>query len=145
MGEFVSIMGMAHAPGVTGWIESCPENDQRAIQTGYEELGRIMRAARPDVIIGVGNDHLLNLPLKNPPNWRVDCSAEWNGPAEFFKAWLKQPGYHVMGRPDVSEVLAREVMAAISRSIAARTCCSTTTGRCPSGISATTRRSCRST
>ena len=47
------------------------------------------------MIIGVGNDHLLNLPLKNPPNWRVDCSAEWDGPAEFFKAWLKQPGYHV--------------------------------------------------
>jgi protocatechuate 4,5-dioxygenase beta chain len=112
MGEFVSIMGMAHAPGVTGWIDSCPVEDQKAIQAGYEELGRIMRDARPDIIIGVGNDHLLNLPLKNPPNWRVDCSREWHGPAEFFKAWLKQPGYHVKGRPDVSEVVAREAMAA---------------------------------
>ena len=111
MGEFVSIMGMAHAPGVTGWIESCPAEDRNAIQAGYEELGRIMREAKPDVIIGVGNDHLLNLPLKNPPNWRVDCSREWNGPAEFFKAWLKQPGYHVKGRTDVSEVVAREAMA----------------------------------
>jgi aromatic ring-opening dioxygenase catalytic subunit (LigB family) len=112
MGEFVSIMAMAHAPGVTGWIESCPVEDQQAIQAGYEELGRTMREARPDIIIGVGNDHLLNLPLKNPPNWRVDCSREWNGPAEFFKAWLKQPGYHVKGRTDISEVVAREVMAA---------------------------------
>lgn len=102
MAEFVSIMGMAHAPGVTGWLESCPQEEQDAIQAGYGELGRIMKDARPDVIIGVANDHLLNLPLKSPPNWRVDEATDWNGPAEFFKAWLKQPGYHVKGRPDVA-------------------------------------------
>ncbi|WP_018701275.1 hypothetical protein [Amorphus coralli] len=102
MAEFVSIMGMAHAPGVTGWIESCPQEEQDAIQAGYEELGAIMKAAKPDVIVGVANDHLLNLPLKSPPHWRVDEAADWHGPAEFFKAWLKQPGYHVKGRPDVA-------------------------------------------
>lgn len=112
MAEFVSIMAMAHAPGVTGWLESCPIEHQKQIKAGYEELGRIMREAKPDVIIGVGNDHLLNLPLKNPPHWRVDCAAEWDGPAEFFKAWLKQPGYHVKGRPDLAEIVVREAAAA---------------------------------
>jgi protocatechuate 4,5-dioxygenase beta chain len=112
MAEFVSIMAMAHARGVTGWIDACPIEHQRKIKAGYEELGRIMRQAKPDVIIGVGNDHLLNLPLKNPPHWRVDCAKEWNGPAEFFKAWLKQPGYHVKGRPDIAEVIVREAQAA---------------------------------
>ena len=105
MAEFVSIMGMAHAPGVTGWLDSCPPDDQAAIKAGYEELGTIMRAARPDVIIGIGNDHLLNLPLKNPPHWRVDAASAWDGPAEFFKAWLKQPGYHVKGRPDIAAAI----------------------------------------
>ena len=71
-----------------------------------------MKAAKPDLIIGVGNDHLLNLPLKNPPHWRVDCAPEWNGPAEFFKSWLKQPGYHVKGRPDVAEAVVREATKA---------------------------------
>jgi len=112
MAQFVSIMGMAHAPGVTGWIESCPVEDQEAIQAGYQDLGRRMRAARPDVIIGVANDHLLNLPLKNPPHWRVDCAAAWDGPAEFFKAWLKQPGYHVEGRPDVAGAVLAGAQAA---------------------------------
>lgn len=112
MAQFVSIMAMAHAPGVTGWLDSCPPEEQQAIQAGYEELGRIMKAARPDVIIGVANDHLLNLPLKQPPHWRVDCAEDWHGPAEFFKAWLKQPGYHVRGRPDVAETIAREAIAA---------------------------------
>lgn len=107
MAEFVAIMAMAHAPGVTGWIEACPEADQRAIKAGYEELGGIMRAAKPDLIIGVANDHLLNLPLTDPPNWRVDCAPDWHGPAEFFKAWLKQPGYHVAGRPDIAGTIHR--------------------------------------
>jgi aromatic ring-opening dioxygenase catalytic subunit (LigB family) len=111
MAQFVSIMGMAHAPGVTGWIESCPESERQAIQAGYAELGAIMKAARPDVIIGVANDHLLNLPLKNPPNWRVDAAKAWNGPAEFFKAWLKQPGYHVEGRPDVAEAIVKSAVS----------------------------------
>lgn len=111
MAEFVSIMGMAHAPGVTGWIESCPLEDQQAIQAGYQALGRRMQEARPDVIIGVANDHLLNLPLKDPPHWRIDCAAEWDGPAEFFKDWLKQPGYHVTGRPDVAEEILKAAQA----------------------------------
>lgn len=112
MAEFVSIMAMAHAPGITGWIDACPQEHKDAIEAGYRSLGAQMAAAKPDIIIGVANDHLLNLPLKNPPNWRVDCGAEWNGPAEFFKSWLKQPGYHVTGRPDVSHVLADNLMAA---------------------------------
>lgn len=107
MAQFVSIMGMAHAPGVTGWLENCPVEDQQAIKSGYSELGSIMARARPDLIIGVGNDHLLNLPLKNPPHWRVDCAGEWDGPAEFFKAWLKQPGYHVEGMPEIASTVAR--------------------------------------
>ena len=45
MAEFVSIMGMAHAPGVTGWIDACPPDDRAAIQQGYTELGRIMAEA----------------------------------------------------------------------------------------------------
>ena len=112
MAKFVSIMAMAHAPGVTGWLENCPVEDQKVIKEGYEELGRLMREAKPDVIIGIANDHLLNLPLKGPPNWRVDAAAEWNGPAEFFKSWLRQPGYHVKGRPDVAAEIHRAAVAA---------------------------------
>ena len=111
MAEFVSIMAMAHAPGVTGWLDACPLEEQRAIEAGYRELGDIMRAARPDVILGVANDHLLNLPLKNPPHWRVDAASAWDGPAEFFKAWLKQPGYHVKGRPDIAQVIFKNAAA----------------------------------
>ena len=112
MAQFVSIMGMAHAPGVTGWIDACPQQDRDAIESGYTELGRIMAAAKPDIIIGVGNDHLLNLPLKDPPHWRVDCAPEWDGPAEFFRDWLKQPGYHVKGRPEIANLLADKLMEA---------------------------------
>lgn len=110
MAEFVSIMAMAHAPGVTGWIENCPKEDQETIQAGYSELGARMKAAKPDVIIGVANDHLLNLPLIDPPHWRVDAAKHWTGPAEFFKSWLKQPGYEVDGRPDVANIIHEQAV-----------------------------------
>jgi aromatic ring-opening dioxygenase catalytic subunit (LigB family) len=111
MARFVSIMAMAHAPGVTGWIESTPAHEREAIEAGYDELGRIMDRAKPDVLIGVANDHMLNLPLKNPPHWCVGTAPAWDGPAEFFKAWLKQPGYHVEGHSEVAAVIHREAKA----------------------------------
>ena len=107
MAEIVSVMAMAHAPGVTGWLDSAPEEEKTKIIAGYEEMGRILRATKPDVLVGVANDHMLNLPLRDPPDFCVGTAANWNGPAEFFKSWLAQDGYEVAGRPDVAECLAQ--------------------------------------
>ena len=112
MAQFVSIMGMAHAPGITGWIDSSPEHERKAIEAGYDELGHMMDKARPDLMIGVANDHMLNLPLKHPPHFCVGTAEEWHGPAEFFKAWLKQPGYDVPGDAAVADTIYREAKAA---------------------------------
>lgn len=107
MAEIVSVMAMAHAPGVTGWLDSAPEEEKIKITAGYEEMGRLLRAANPDVLVGVANDHMLNLPLRNPPDFCVGTAAHWNGPAEFFKSWLNQDGYEVDGRPDIAKCLTQ--------------------------------------
>ncbi len=105
MAEIVSVVAMAHAPGVTGWLDSAPEQERIDIVAGYEEMGRHLRATKPDVIVGIANDHMLNLPLRDPPDFCVGTAAKWKGPAEFFKSWLKQDGYEVDGRPDVAACL----------------------------------------
>lgn len=105
MAKLVSVAAMAHAPGVTGWLEAAPPSEQAAILSGYRELAREIRDTRPDVIIGIANDHMLNLPLKNPPPWCVGTAAQWEGPADFFKDWLKQPGYRVAGNPSVATAI----------------------------------------
>ena len=105
MAQIVSVMAMAHAPGVSGWLESAPEEQQAQIIAGYQEMGELLRAAKPDVLVGVANDHMLNLPLRDPPDFCVGTAAHWDGPAGFFKSWLNQDGYEVAGRPDVAECL----------------------------------------
>ena len=112
MAEIVSVMAMAHAPGVTGWLEAAPVEEQVAIKAGYEEMGELLRATKPDVLVGIANDHMLNLPLKNPPDFTAGNAADWEGPAEFFKPWLAQDGYKVAGQPDVANCLAQAGEAA---------------------------------
>jgi aromatic ring-opening dioxygenase catalytic subunit (LigB family) len=112
MAEIVSVMAMAHAPGVTGWLDSAPVEEQVAIKAGYEEMGELLRKTKPDVLVGIANDHMLNLPLKNPPDFTVGNAAHWEGPAEFFKPWLAQEGYEVAGRPDIADCLTKAGEAA---------------------------------
>lgn len=107
MAEIVSVMALAHAPGVTGWLDAAPEEDQARIVAGYEEMGRLLRATKPDVIVGIANDHMLNLPLEDPPDFCVGTAAHWHGPAEFFKPWLNQDGYDIDGRPDIAAALTK--------------------------------------
>lgn len=112
MAQIVSVMAMAHAPGVTGWLDEAPEQEQKDIVAGYREMGRMLRGTKPDVIVGVANDHMLNLPLKNPPDFCVGTAPRWQGPAEFFRDWLNQEGYEVGGKPEVAGCLARAGAAA---------------------------------
>src|SRR5262245_53413511 len=108
MAEIVATMAMAHAPGVTGWLESAPDGEQKDIRAGYAELGRLLRRTRPDLIVGIANDHMLNMPIEDPPDFCVGLADDWTGPAEFFRDWLKLPEYRVRG----NSAAARAIYAA---------------------------------
>jgi aromatic ring-opening dioxygenase catalytic subunit (LigB family) len=105
MAELVCTMALAHAPGMTGWFEKAEPGQRERLTAGYAELARRLRAAKPDVILGFGNDHLLNLPFDNPPDLCIGTAAEWRGPAPWFEDWLAIEPFRVAGRPDVAEAL----------------------------------------
>jgi protocatechuate 4,5-dioxygenase beta chain len=88
MAEIVSILALAHAPGATGWLDKAPKHEQDALIGGYEAMGEALRAARPDVIVGIANDHLLNFPMESIPDWCVGTAERWRGPAEWFRDWV---------------------------------------------------------
>jgi hypothetical protein len=67
MATIVAAMAMTHAPGLTGWFDRAPERDREAVRRGTAELRRRLEAARPDVIVMLSNDHLLNWPINNVP------------------------------------------------------------------------------
>jgi aromatic ring-opening dioxygenase catalytic subunit (LigB family) len=108
MAEIVSVIALSHAPGLTGWLDKAPKAQQDSLVSGFTELGRKLRAARPDVIIGFANDHVLNLPLDNTPDFCVGTAQQWKGPAEWFRDWVAVPDYTVAGHPSLAKALVRE-------------------------------------
>ena len=111
MAELVCTMALSHAPGLTGWLHVAPEEQQQGLKRGYAELGQILRDARPDVILGFANDHVLNLPFSNMPDFCVGTAEQWQGPAPWFKDWLAVADYRVAGHREV----ARELVHGLDR------------------------------
>ena len=111
MAEIVSVLALAHAPGATGWLDKAPKHEQDGINQGYAELRRRLEATRPDVIVGVANDHLLNFHPGHVPDWCVGTAAQWQGPAAWFRDWINVPDYQVAGEPE----LARHIVRASGR------------------------------
>lgn len=108
MAEIVSVIAVAHAPGATGWLDKAPQHEQDALLAGYARMGEALRAAKPDVIVGVANDHLLNFPMESVPDWCVGTAARWKGPAEWFRDWVNVPPYALDGHRDLARHLVRD-------------------------------------
>jgi protocatechuate 4,5-dioxygenase beta chain len=109
MAELVCTMAVAHAPGLTGWLDMAPPDQQKGLKDGYAELGRILRDAKPDVILGFSNDHILNLPFDNTPDFCIGTAAEWRGPAAWFRDWVAIDEYRVAGNPQVARTMVHEL------------------------------------
>jgi aromatic ring-opening dioxygenase catalytic subunit (LigB family) len=108
MAEIVAAMAMTHSPGLTGWFGSAPEEQQKLARGALDEMRRRLEAARPDVIIGFSNDHLLNWPINNTPDFTVGIGAEHVGPADWYDEWLALGKYRLPGHPALARYLVNE-------------------------------------
>jgi len=121
MARLIATLGIAHAPGVTGWIDKCPQHEQDAVLAGYEDMRRRVAALKPDVVIGVANDHLLNFPMESIPDFCVGIGDQWSGPAPWFSNWLNVPDYTIRGDREIGRTLVREsARAGINHAFAER-------------------------
>jgi protocatechuate 4,5-dioxygenase beta chain len=108
MAEIVAAMAMTHAPGLTGWFERAPEGHQRQVLDATAEMRRRLLAARPDVLVMFSNDHLLNWPINNMPEYTVGIAEEHIGPADWFDEWLGMEKYRVPGHAPLARFLVNE-------------------------------------
>jgi protocatechuate 4,5-dioxygenase beta chain len=108
MAEIVAAMAMTHAPGLTGWFTRAPESDQRRALEATAEMRRRLLAARPDVLVMFSNDHLLNWPINNMPEYTVGIAEEHTGPADWFDEWLGMEKYRVPGHAPLARYLVNE-------------------------------------
>jgi aromatic ring-opening dioxygenase catalytic subunit (LigB family) len=111
MAEIVAAMALTHSPGLTGWFDAAPA-DQRALAlTALGEMRIRLETARPDVLLMFSNDHLLNWPINNTPEYTVGIGDRHVGPADWYDEWLALKKYEVPGHP----ALARHLVNAGAR------------------------------
>src|SRR3989442_105618 len=108
MARIVAAMAMTHSPGLTGWFTRAPEAYQQLALGATAEMRRRLEAARPDALVMFTNDHLLNWPINNIPEYAVGIGEEHVGPADWFDEWLGMEEYRVPGHPALARWIVNE-------------------------------------
>jgi aromatic ring-opening dioxygenase catalytic subunit (LigB family) len=108
MARIVAAMAMTHSPGLTGWFDRAPEDQRVEARRALDEMRERLRAARPDVVLLFSNDHLLNWPINNTPEYTVGIGAEHVGPADWYDEWLALAKYRIPGHPPLARYLVNE-------------------------------------
>src|SRR5258708_16065783 len=80
MARLVGVFASSHAPLIIrGWKDVKPAN-QRELTSSLTELGRRIKAARPDVLIEIAPDHWVNFFINNLPSICVRMRADHEAP-----------------------------------------------------------------
>jgi aromatic ring-opening dioxygenase catalytic subunit (LigB family) len=108
MAEIVAAMALTHSPGLTGWFDAAPADQQALARRALDEMRKRLEAARPDVLLMFSNDHLLNWPINNVPEYTVGIADEHVGPADWFDEWLAMEKYRVPGHAPLARFLVNE-------------------------------------
>jgi len=108
MARIVAAMAMTHSPGLTGWFDRAPQSHQTQALQAMTEMRERLAAARPDVIVAFSNDHLLNWPINNTPEYTVGIDAEHEGPADWYDEWLALDKYKIPGHPALARYIVNE-------------------------------------
>ena len=108
MAQIVAAMAMTHSPGLTGWFERAPLSQQLLAKKAMDEMRWRLDAAKPDVILGFSNDHLLNWPINNIPELTVGIGEEHVGPADWYDEWLALDKYRIPGHPQLARYIVNE-------------------------------------
>src|SRR5262245_17257732 len=106
--EIVAAMAMTHSPGLTGWFTRASEEYQRLALQATAEMRRRLEQTRPDVLVMFSNDHLLNWPINNVPEYTVGIADEHVGPADWFDEWLGMEQYQVPGHAALARFVVNE-------------------------------------
>ena len=108
MAQIGAAMAMTHSPGLTGWFDRAPKSQQTQALQAMTEMRERLGAARPDVIVAFSNDHLLNWPINNTPEYTVGIDAEHVGPADWYDEWLALDKYKIPGHPALARYIVNE-------------------------------------
>ena len=110
MASFAGAFAASHGPLLIREWEAVPPGEKSRLKSAFEELGRRLKAARPDVLIVVSPDHWSNFFLDNYPAVCLGVGAANEGPPE---PWMKGFAHReIAGHPELALHVAEEAMHA---------------------------------
>lgn len=117
MAELVGAFAASHGPLLVREWQAIPADQKKRLSFAYEELGRRLTAANPDVVVVVVPDHWANFALDNYPAFCVGVGEVNDGPPE---PWMKDfphralPGHAEFALHFVRESLRNDFEPAVS-------------------------------
>ena len=87
MAELVGVFASSHGPMIVRNWPKLPSAAKESLTSGFTELGRRIKAARPDVLVEISPDHWVNFFIDNLPGICVGVGESHEGPPE---PWLHE-------------------------------------------------------
>ncbi len=103
MAHLVGVFAASHMPPLVHKWAHVDAARQAEVSAAYEEMGRRIRAARPDVLVMIGPDHMQNFFFDNFPAVCVGTGETHLGPTE---PWLKPVAESYAGHRALGEHIA---------------------------------------
>jgi aromatic ring-opening dioxygenase catalytic subunit (LigB family) len=110
MASFAGAFAASHGPLLIREWEAVPPAEKSRLKNAFEELGRRLKSAKPDVLIVVSPDHWSNFFLDNYPAVCLGVGAANEGPPE---PWMKGFAHReIAGHPGLALHVAEQAMRA---------------------------------
>jgi aromatic ring-opening dioxygenase catalytic subunit (LigB family) len=84
MASLVGAFAASHGPAIARNWGTMPEGHRQRLAAGFDEIGRRLRACRPDLLVVISPDHWVNFFISNLPAVCIGIGAEHDGPPEPF-------------------------------------------------------------
>ncbi|MBT3536568.1 MAG: hypothetical protein HN478_21995 [Rhodospirillaceae bacterium] len=108
MAKVAAAMAMTHSPGLTGWFDAAPQEEQVMALSAFETMRDHLDERDIDLLLIIGNDHLLNWPLSNTPEYTVGVDDVHNGPADWYDEWLALEKFQVQGHGALARFIVNQ-------------------------------------
>jgi aromatic ring-opening dioxygenase catalytic subunit (LigB family) len=108
MADVVAAMAMTHSPGLCGWFDDAPEDEQATARGAFERMRAHLAEREVDTLVIFANDHLLNWPINNTPEYTVGIADSHVGPHEWYRGWLNLDPYRVPGDSALARYIVNE-------------------------------------
>lgn len=86
MTDIVGVFAASHTPVMLNFPDAIPDGDREEIFASFKQVGEELRAARPDTVIVISDDHVHNFFLDNMPAFCIGTTDAYPTPVEH---WLK--------------------------------------------------------